>query len=79
MTPQEMDPDLPMSVQEFLWWMRGSAVACCGLGALHAAVYAWDLLKEVAIIFITSTIAWPSGQIAEREHSHQQKIGLKIY
>ena len=56
-TPQEMDPDLPTSVQEFLWWTHGSAVACCGLGALRAAVYAWDLLKEVAIIFITSTIA----------------------
>ena len=30
-----------------------------GLGALSAAVPAWDLLKEVAIIFITSTIVWP--------------------
>ena len=26
------------------------------MGALSAAVLAWDLLKEVAIIFITSTI-----------------------
>ena len=30
-----------------------------GLGALRAAVHAWGLLKEVAIIFITSTIVWP--------------------
>ena len=29
------------------------------LGALSAAVHAWDLLKEAAIIFITSTIVWP--------------------
>ena len=27
-----------------------------GSGALSAAVFAWDLLKEVTIIFITSTI-----------------------
>ena len=37
---------------------HGSAVACCRLGALSTAVYAWDLLKEVAVIFITSTIVW---------------------
>ena len=36
-----------------------------GLGALSAAVHAWDLLKEVAIIFITSTIVWP--QVNNRE------------
>ena len=30
-----------------------------GLGALSVAVHAWDLLKKVAIIFITSTIVWP--------------------
>ena len=29
-----------------------------GLGALSVAVCAWDLLKEVTIIFITSTIVW---------------------
>ena len=28
------------------------------LAALNAAVHAWDLLKEVAIIFITSNIGW---------------------
>ena len=31
------------------------AVACCRVGALSVAVLAWDLLKEVAINFITST------------------------
>ena len=30
-----------------------------GSEALTAAVPAWDLLKEVTIIFITSTIVWP--------------------
>ena len=40
-------------------------MAAAGLGALSAAVPAWDLLKEVAIIFITSTIVWP--QVNNRE------------
>ena len=59
MTPQETGPDLPVSVQESLaeawsqWW------PAAGLGALSVAVPAWDLLREVAIIFITSTIVWP--------------------
>ena len=33
------------------WWWPAA-----GLGALSVAVHAWGLLKEVAIIFITSTI-----------------------
>ena len=36
------------------WWWPAAK-----LGALSVAVHAWDLLKEVAIIFITSTIVWP--------------------
>ena len=32
------------------------AVPAAGLGALSAALFAWDLLKEVTIIFITSII-----------------------
>ena len=35
------------------WWPAS------GLGALSAAEHAWDLLKGVTIIFITSTIVWP--------------------
>ena len=35
------------------WW------PAAWLGALSVAVYAWDPLKEVTIIFITSTIVWP--------------------
>ena len=34
------------------WW------PAAGLGALSVAVHAWDLLKEVTIIFITSTVVW---------------------
>ena len=36
------------------WWWPAA-----GLGALSVAVRAWDLLKEVTLIFITSTIVWP--------------------
>ena len=35
------------------WWPDA------GLGAWTVAVHAWDLLREVTIIFITSTIVWP--------------------
>ena len=41
------------------WWLAA------GLGALSVAVPAWDLLKEFAITFITSTIVWP--QVNNRE------------
>ena len=34
-------------------------VACCRVGGIECAVHAWDLLKEVTIVFITSTIGWP--------------------
>ena len=36
-----------------------------GLAVLGGAVLAWDLLKEVTIIFITFTIVWP--QVHNRE------------
>ena len=35
----------------FIWPAAGS-------GTLIASMQAWDLLKEVSIIFITSTIVW---------------------
>ena len=40
---------------------------------------AWDLLKEVAIIFITSTIIWPQVKQQGGNTALQFKIGLKIY
>ena len=57
MSPQQTEPDLPGSVQESLaqaWVSRPAA----GSGSLSEAVHAWDLLKEVTTIFITSTIVW---------------------
>ena len=45
MTLQETDPDLPVSVLEFLVeaWVSSGLL----LGSLSVAVHAWDLLKEV--------------------------------
>ena len=37
----------------------GQLWPAAGLGALSVTVHAWDLLMEVTIIFITSTIVWP--------------------
>ena len=54
-TLEETNPDLPMSVQESpaeVWVV----VAYCRVGALSVAVPTWDLLKEVTIVFIISTI-----------------------
>ena len=42
-----------------LWWGVGRWWPVAGLEALSMVVHAWDLLKEVAIIFITSTIVLP--------------------
>ena len=64
-TPEETDSDLPGSVQESPveawvgWW------PAAGFGALSVAAQTWDLLKEVVIIFITSTIVLP--QVNNRE------------
>ena len=46
------------------WW------PAAGLGAQTAAVHAWDLLREVTVIFITSTIVW--AQINSREGTQLQ-------
>ena len=47
------------------WWWPAA-----GLGALSVAVHAWDLLKEVTIIFIIFTIVWP--QVNSREGTQFQ-------
>ena len=46
-------------VSRSLWRRRGSSVPCCRAGGTECSVQAWDLLKEVTIIFIISTIVWP--------------------
>ena len=59
-TPQETDPDFPVSVQESLAeaWVSGDLLQGRGTECSSAAVCAGDLLKEITIIFITSTIVW---------------------
>ena len=47
-----------------------------GSGALSATVHAWDLLKEVAIIFITSTIVW--SQVKQQEGNTAPLINKKL-
>ena len=59
-TPQETDSDLPVSVQESL--VVGQRWPAAGSGAPSVAVRAWDLLKEVAVTFITPTIVWSQVQ-----------------
>ena len=38
---------------------RGSVAACCRVGGIDCSSTAWNLLKEVTIVSITSTIVWP--------------------
>ena len=47
-----------------------------GSGALSGAVCAWDLLKEVAIIFITSTIVW--SQVKQQRGSTAPPTNRKL-
>ena len=56
-------------------------VVAAGSGTLSVVVRAQDLLKEVAIIFITFTLVWPQvkQQGGNTAPPQQQKIGLKIY
>ena len=63
-TPQDTDPDFLVSVQESPAeaWVGGDLLQGHGTECSSAAVCAWDLLKEVTIIFITSTIVWFQGK-----------------
>ena len=47
-----------LRVSRGLWQRRGFAMPCCRVGTLSAAVRAWGLWEEVAIIFIPSTTVW---------------------
>ena len=69
---QETDPDLPVHDPEGVgqWW------PAAGLGALSVAVRAWDILKEVAIFFITSTIVW--SQVKQQGGSTASPINRKL-
>ena len=63
-TPQETDPDLPLSVQE----SAGEAEVGSGLVQGRG--------KEVTIIFITSTIVWP--QVKKRGGNTAQSVNRKL-
>ena len=72
-TPKEIDPNLPVSVQESgggMGWQWPAA----GSGA---AMHAWELLKEVTIIFIISTIVWP--QVKQQGGNKVPPINRKLY
>ena len=62
MSPQETDSDLPVSVQE-----DPAEVACYRVGDTECGSVCMDLLKEISIIFITSSIVW--SQVNNREGS----------
>lgn len=51
------------------WW------PAAGSGALSAAMHAWDLLKEIAIIF-TVTIVW--HQVKEQGGNTAPPINRKL-
>ena len=59
-------PWVSRSLQRRMGWQGPAA----GLGALSVAVHAWDLLKEAAIICITSAIVWPQVKNWEGMQPH---------
>ena len=64
-------------VSRSLWQRPGLVVACCRAGSLSAPVLAWHLLKEVSIIFITSTMIWP--QVKQQGGNTALPINRKMY
>ena len=69
-TPQETDPDLPRGMCRSLQQRHGLAVACCRAGGTECSSACIRLLKEVAIIFITSTIVCPKVNNREGTQPH---------
>ena len=55
----------------------GQRWPAAGLGALSVAVHAWDLLKEVTIICIISTIVWSQVNDREGTQPHPSTENLK--
>ena len=75
MTPQETDPDLPMSVQESPVEAM-LAMAWCRVRGTECNSASTDLLKEVTIIFITSTIVW--SQVKQQGRNTALPINRKL-
>ena len=75
MTPQETDPDLPVSVQESpaeVWVDSGLLQSA----ALNTTVCAQELLKEVATVFITPTIV--CSQVKRQGENTTPPINRKL-
>ena len=75
-TPQEPTLDVPASVQEspVEVWAGGGLLQ--GLGAPTVVVRAWDLLREVTVTFITSTMVWPQVNNRKGTQSHPSTENL---
>ena len=83
MTPQETDPDLPVSW--ILQWKRGSAVAWCRVGGSeydNVCVGSFEGGHHYPH-YLHHSLAYVQKQGEKtahpHPHKHQQKIGLKIY
>ena len=80
MTPEETDPDLPVSVQESPAeaWVSGGLLQGRGTQCGSACMGSFEGGRHYLHYFHHSLV---SGQTRGREHSpiHEQKIGLKIY
>ena len=72
---QEAGPECPR-VSRSLQRRCGSAVACFRVGGTECCSCAWALLKEVAIIFITSVIVWP--QVKQQGGNTAPPINSKL-
>ena len=79
-TPQETDPDLPVSIQESLVeaWVGGAVLQARGTECISACMGPFEGGHHY-LHYLHYSLA--SGQTTGKEHSpaHQQKIGLKIY
>ena len=64
-TPEETDTELACECPGVSSRGMGQRWPAAGSGSLSTAVRARDVLKEAAIIFITSTIVW--SQVNKRE------------
>ena len=74
-TPQETNPDMPVSPGVSRGGV-GRQWPASWLETLSAATHAPDLLKEVTIVFMTSTIVWP--QVKEQGGNTAPPINRKL-
>ena len=65
-----------LRVSRSLQWRCGSEMAFLRARALSVAMRAWDLLKEVAVIFLTSIIVW--SQVKQQGGNTAPPINRKL-